>query len=435
MARFLVEFRLRGYAKAYAKWARARTIREARSLGVRRRREARFVPHITLFGPAETSSLRNVAREVETVCRKYSRVPFELGVKSGDFQKEDANWLYLDVEASPELEQFRYELAQSLLALDRTIQDTCKPYDRNPKCKFHCSIGKYSPSNNAEFEKLSDYAETKCTLEAFGQQKGSAVGRLLGILRKYFFGTKEEQNAAVSQYLIRVTLLGRRSRIQSEYDLILGKMLSRTEALSGYRWRKTIEKFKELQSPPREEHLALSDKPVYLIADTHFDHRNIIRYCHRPFSNVAQMNRTMQDTWNSTVADNGLVYFLGDWSFGRQSRPATYWMHRLKGSIVSIKGSHDKVSFETSRVLRVGGHSFLLVHNPRDKKIEWLRWHDWIIHGHVHHRAPFIDGQRKRINVSVEATNYRPVTLEYLLSLDLGSIKRMRTIDSQPERW
>ena len=435
MAHFLVEFRLRGYAKEYAKWARMRTLREARKLGVRGRRQTRFVPHITLFGPAETHNLQNVVREVERVCQKRTRVPLELGVKSGEFQKEDANWLYLDVDPSPELEQFRYELAQSLLGLERTIQDSCKPYDRNPECKFHCSIGKYSPRNNAEFERLSDYAETKCSLEAFRQQRASAVDKLLNIIRKYIFRAKEEDDAAISQYLIRVTVLGRRSRIQSEYDLVLGKMLSRTEALSKYWWRKTIEKFKELQSPPREEHLSVSDRPVYLIADAHFDHKNIIRYCHRPFSSVTEMNRAIQDKWNATVGDSGIVYFLGDWSFGRGSRSATYWRRRLKGSIVSIKGSHDKISFETSRVLHVSGYSFLLIHNPRDKRIEWLQWHDWIIHGHVHQRAPFIDGEKKRINVSVEAINYRPVTLEYLLSLDLASIKRMYTIDSQPERW
>jgi calcineurin-like phosphoesterase family protein len=435
MAHFLVQFRLRGYAKDYAKWARTRTLREAGKLGVRRRRQPRFVPHITLFGPAETHNLQDVVREVERVCQKYTRVPFELGVKSGEFQKEDANWLYLDVDPSPELEQFRYELAQSLLGLERTIQDTCKPYDRNPKCKFHCSIGKYSPRNNAEFERLSDYAETKCSLEAFRQQRASAVSRLLNIIRKYTFGAREEDDAAISQYLIRVTVLGRRSRIQSEYDLVLGRMLSRTEALSKNWWRKTIARFKELQSPPREEHLSVSDKSVYLIADTHFDHKNIIRYCHRPFSSVTEMNRAIQNKWNSTVGDTGLVYFLGDWSFGKRSRPAAYWRRRLKGSIVSIKGSHDKIDFETSRVLHVNGYNFLLIHNPRDKRIEWLKWHDWIIHGHVHHRAPFIDGERKTINVSVEAINYRPVTLEYLLSLDLTSIKRMYTIDSQPERW
>ena len=432
---FSVQFRLQGYAKKYAKWARVRTLREAKKLGARKLRQARFVPHITLFGPAEAHNLRNVIREVERVGQKYTRVPFKLGVKRGEFQKEDVNWLYLDVQSSAELEQFRYELAQSLLSLERTIHDTCKPHDRNPKCKFHCSIGKYNPRNSAEFEKLSDYAETKCSLEAFRQRKVSVFGKLLNIIRKYIFRAEEEDDPGISQYLLRVTVLGRGSRIQSEYDLVLGKMLSRREALSRYWWRRTIEKFKELRSPPREEHLSISSKSVYFIGDTHFDHKNIIRYCHRPFSNVTEMNQAMENNWNSTAGDKEIVYFLGDWSFGRGSRSATYWKRRLKGSIVSIKGSHDKIKFERSRVLHVGGYSFLLIHNPGDKEIEWIKWPGWIIHGHVHHKAPFVDGEKKRINVSAEVINYRPVSLGYLLSLDLGSIKRMSTIDSQPERW
>lgn len=57
MAHVLVEFRLRDYAKEYAKWPRVCTLREARKLGVRRLREPRFVPRITLFEPAEAYDL------------------------------------------------------------------------------------------------------------------------------------------------------------------------------------------------------------------------------------------------------------------------------------------------------------------------------------------------------------------------------------------
>lgn len=436
---FLVQFRLRGYAKKYAKWARARSLREAKKLGVRKLRQPRFVPHITVFGPAEAHNLRNVVREVERIGRKYTSIPFRLGIKRGEFQREDANWLYLDVHLSHDLEQFRYELAQSLLRLERLIYDTCQPYDHKPKYKFHCSIGKYNPRDNAEFEKLSDYAEDKCSLEAFKQRRISVFGRLLNIVKKYVFRTEEEEDTGIRQHLLRVTILGRGGRIQAEYDLVLGRVLSRREALSERLWRKTIEEFKELRSPPREEYLSISDKSVYLIGDTHFDHKNVIRFCHRPFSSVAEMNRVMENNWNSTVGDNETVYFLGDWSFGRRARPATYWERRLKGSIVSIKGSHDKIKFERSRVLHVDGYSFLLIHNPEDRKIEWMKWHGWVIHGHAHNnkidKYPFINGEQRTINVSAELINYKPVSLRYLLSLDLHSIKRMRTIDSQPERW
>jgi len=50
-------------------------------------------------------------------------------------------------------------------------------------------------------------------------------------------------------------------------------------------------------------------------------------------------------------------------------------------------------------------------------------------------KYPFINGERKTINVGVELTNYRPISLDFLLSLNIGSIKRMETINSKPERW
>ena len=451
MARFLVEFRLHGYAREYARWARARTLREARRLGVRRLREPRFVPHITLFGPAEARNLRNVVREVERVGRKYTLVPFKLGIKRGEFQNEDVNWLYLDVQPSPQLEQFRYELAQSLLKLERKIHDTCQHYDSNPKHRFHCSIGKYDPRYSARFEKLADYAETKCSLEAFKQRKVSLLGRLLNIIETYILKAEGEDEPGISQHLLRITVLGKGTRVKAEYDLVLGKMLSRREALSGYWWKRTIEELKELRGRPREKYVSASNKSVYFIGDTHFDHKNIIRYGHRPFSSVAQMNQTIEHKWNSTIGDNEVVYFLGDWCYGRGARPPTYWKRQLRGIIVSIRGSHDQphsgIHFEDFKELHVTGHDFLLIHNPNpndkhqtpEQKQKLENWHGWIIHGHVHNnnmdRYPFINGERKTINVSVEVINHKPVSLEYLLSLNLDSIKRMRTIDSQPERW
>lgn len=450
MAHFLVELRLHGYAREYARWARARTLREARRLGLRRLPEPRFVPHITLFGAADAHNIRNVVREVERIGQRYTLVPFKLGIRRGDFQNEDANWLYLDIETSQELERFRYDLAQGLVERERLICDTCPPYDRLPKYGFHCSIGKYDPRDSAKFEILAEYAETKCSLEIFKQRRVSPLGKLINLIERSIFKTEEEA-PGISQHLLRVTVLGRRSRIRYEYDLVLGRTLSRREALSGRRWRETIESFKELRSLPGKERLAISNESVHFIADTHFDHKNIIRYCRRPFSSVAQMNRAIEDDWNGTVRDNDVVYYVGDWSFGKRARSAAYWKRRLRGNIVSIKGSHDGphsgIRLQPFKELHVAGYDFLLIHipNPNDKhqtqeqKQKLENWQGWVIHGHVHnnemHKYPFINGERKTINVSAELINYKPVSLQYLLSLDLDSIKRMRTIDSQPERW
>ena len=439
MTYFLIEFRLQGYAKQYAKWVRERVYQKAMELGIKEVGKQKLVSHITLFGQAETNNLQNIIREVEKIGRKYTLVPFKLGVKRGKFQKTDANWLYLDVHPSPDLEQLRYELAQSLLSLERIIFNTCRFHDHKSKYTFHSSIGKYDPRDKDKFEKLFDYAETKCSLVTFKQHKASVFGRLLNIIKKYIFRV-EEDNLGINQHLLRITILGRKSHIEREYDLVLKRLLSRREALSRY-WRsQTIERLKELRSPPQEEHLSISNRSVYFIGDTHFDHKNIIKYCHRPFSNIVEMNEAIRNNWNKTVSANDIVYFLGDWTFGWGHKPVKYWVRQLKGHVISIRGSHDHeardVKFENTRVLHTDGHSFLLIHNPAERKTEW---HGWIIHGHVHNnnmgRYPFINGEQKTINVSAEVTNYQPVSLSYLISLNLDSIKRMQKIDSQPERW
>lgn len=427
---YLVEFRLHGYAKEYAKWAISRVHRQAKRLGIRGQRQ---VPHISLFGSAEANSLRQVISEVEKIGREYTLVPFRIDGFSR-FDKPH-KVIYLDIDPSPELEQFRQELAESPVWISKRYAE----WDTKRRYKFHSTIGIFTTHDDSKFDQLYTYAENRCRLDDFRQHKASILGKLANIIKRHVLRVEQEEEG-ISQHLLRVTILGKGSRIQCEYDLVLKRMMSRRQALSRYWWRRTIEKLRELQSLPQEERLSISGKSVYFIGDTHFDHKNIVKYCHRPFSSVAEMNEVIKNNWNSTVRDDDTVYFLGDWSFGRGARPADYWIRQLKGHIVSILGSHDRevsnVRFERAKVLRADGYSFLLIHNPEDRN---TKWHGWVIHGHVHNnnmdKYPFINGEQKTINVSPEVINYKPVSLSYLLSLDLDSVKRMQTIDDQPERW
>lgn len=52
----------------------------------------------------------------------------------------------------------------------------------------------------------------------------------------------------------------------------------------------------------------------YFTADTHFFHKNIIRYCDRPFESITKMNNVMINNWNNTVGKNDTVYALGDFA-------------------------------------------------------------------------------------------------------------------------
>ncbi len=62
----------------------------------------------------------------------------------------------------------------------------------------------------------------------------------------------------------------------------------------------------------------------FFISDLHFDHKNIIRYCNRPFSSVDEMNHFIVNTWNRTVDLGDTVYFLGD-HLWRGNRKIGYW--------------------------------------------------------------------------------------------------------------
>lgn len=78
----------------------------------------------------------------------------------------------------------------------------------------------------------------------------------------------------------------------------------------------------------------------YYIADCHFGHAAVIRFDHRPFGSVEEMEEIMVMNWNATVRPNDTVYILGDFCWGK----ADDWLRilrKLKGKKVLIRGNHD----------------------------------------------------------------------------------------------
>ena len=51
---------------------------------------------------------------------------------------------------------------------------------------------------------------------------------------------------------------------------------------------------------------------IYFIADTHFGHENVIRFCSRPFSCAAEMDEALIENWNRRVRGHDTVYIVGD---------------------------------------------------------------------------------------------------------------------------
>jgi len=150
---------------------------------------------------------------------------------------------------------------------------------------------------------------------------------------------------------------------------------------------------------------------VYLISDLHLNHANIIKYCDRPFRDVAEMNAALIGNWNRVVKEDDTVFFLGDLAFGRD--PLS-WLEELNGHIALIKGGHDRFNARRSLVLHSKGVDLLLIHNPKDVPEDW---HGWVVHGHRHDMAPLIDPLRKRVNVSAEVVGYTPMSVDRLTAM------------------
>ena len=54
---------------------------------------------------------------------------------------------------------------------------------------------------------------------------------------------------------------------------------------------------------------------VWFTSDLHFHHRNICRYCNRPYNSLEEMHEALITNWNSVVKEDDTVFLLGDMGF------------------------------------------------------------------------------------------------------------------------
>ncbi len=82
-------------------------------------------------------------------------------------------------------------------------------------------------------------------------------------------------------------------------------------------------------------------KKVWFTSDLHFEHKNIIKYCNRPWTFEEQTTQLV-DRWNARVGMDDDVYCLGDFTFDnhKQFNRVVNVIKHLHGNIHFIKGNH-----------------------------------------------------------------------------------------------
>ncbi|MFG6395124.1 MAG: metallophosphoesterase [Lachnospiraceae bacterium] len=162
---------------------------------------------------------------------------------------------------------------------------------------------------------------------------------------------------------------------------------------------------------------------VYFTADTHFSDENIILYENRPFENAVKMDKELILKWNGIVSNNDTVYILGD--FGAQGSESLL-LSQLKGEKYLVKGNHDS---NTNAYYREAG--FKEVYDfPIITREFWILSHEPLyvnenmpyanIFGHVHNSPLYKTYSRHHYCVSVERTNYAPISFDEIISKITG---------------
>lgn len=80
---------------------------------------------------------------------------------------------------------------------------------------------------------------------------------------------------------------------------------------------------------------------VWFYSDPHFNHKNILKYCPRPYADLVEMERELIKNYNSVVKPFDVVYWLGDCFFCGTMK-AKEILAKMNGKKILIRGNHDR---------------------------------------------------------------------------------------------
>ncbi len=163
---------------------------------------------------------------------------------------------------------------------------------------------------------------------------------------------------------------------------------------------------------------------TWFTADTHFGHKNIIKYAHRPFTTIGEHDETLIKNWNDCVLKGDTVYHLGDFAFSRKTEDISKLVLQLNGSIHLIYGNHDDKQVKRAKgfawqgdmkYVRVEGQRIMLCHYAMRV---WRASYkgSWMLYGHSHATLePKVYGMSE--DVGVDNWWYGPVAFHTLVDL------------------
>ena len=182
---------------------------------------------------------------------------------------------------------------------------------------------------------------------------------------------------------------------------------------------------------------------LFFTSDTHFGHRNIIKYCQRPFSCIEEMDDALIANWNRVVGKDDIIFHLGDFAMGGSAEWSRL-LQKLNGKIYLILGNHDLKTIGAG-FSRLEGVAMQMLINVKGQIIYLNHYpflcyggayrNTWQLYGHVH-TCPAnrgLDVPRLKMlmsmqyDVGVDNNNYRPISFEQVKKIIRNQIELSST--------
>ncbi len=168
---------------------------------------------------------------------------------------------------------------------------------------------------------------------------------------------------------------------------------------------------------------------TYFTADQHFFHKNIIRYCDRPYANEKQMRTDIITRHNQVVRPDDEVIHVGDFAMVGTSQ----WekvgavLKHLNGTHHLVIGNHDDCKWDKYIACGFSSvHSALwfkedgicCVHDPSNWAVVQHNF-DIMVCGHIHGLFDVIreSETKKVVNVGVDVRDFKPISMNQVKEL------------------
>ena len=171
---------------------------------------------------------------------------------------------------------------------------------------------------------------------------------------------------------------------------------------------------------------------IFFTSDWHLGHRNIIRYCQRPFASVEEMDDAIIANTNALVQSDDMLYHLGDWSFGMRGKSfagaAEAYRSRVQcKNIVLIWGNHDRRGRGDARFQRLFqsthdlleltlGEQFIVLCHYAMRVWNHSHHGSYHLYGHSHGSLPD-DLHARSFDCGVDCFDFKPISLEQVTAI------------------